>query len=61
MVDACMAAGLNLVPVPCDDDGILPSKLEPLLPGAKVLHPGEARGHLWEKYGVDHGRSTHWF
>ena len=27
----------TLVPVPCDDDGILPSKLAPLLPGAKVL------------------------
>jgi len=38
MVDACMAAGLTLVPVPCDDDGILPSKLAPLLPGAKVLY-----------------------
>lgn len=38
MVDACMAAGLNLVPVPCDDDGILPSELAPLLPGAKVLY-----------------------
>ena len=35
------AAARNLVPVPCDDDGILPSELAPLLPGAKVLQPGD--------------------
>lgn len=38
MVDACMAAGLHMVPVKCDDDGILPSELAKVIAGAKVLY-----------------------
>eukprot|EP00438_Fugacium_kawagutii_P027442 Skav208093 [mRNA] locus=scaffold1681:103723:118609:- [translate_table: standard] len=34
---------LTLVPVPCDDDGIVPSKLAALLKGAKVLQLGQER------------------
>ena len=38
MIDAALAAGLQIVTVPCDEHGILPEELAKRLPGAKVLY-----------------------